>query len=295
MTFRIARNLGANFGRVARPHFNSNEYLTETEMRKRAPSVFATSAHESRSERFKAIPTWEILQALAKEGFLPVGVKESSARDEGKQLFTKHLVRLRKDGDKQLVLGDTFCEALLRNANDGTSSYELLASLFRTTCMNGMVCNVGDIATIKVRHSGDVQAKVIEATYSVIDTSHIALSAPQDWSQIRMEREEREAFAKAAHVLRFADNEGEVHTPVEPAQLLNVRRPEDESRDLWTTFNVVQENVIKGGLKNWVRDESGQRMRRYTSRAVNGIDQDVKLNKALWTLAQEMSKLKKAA
>jgi hypothetical protein len=31
--------------------------MTETEMREVAPSIFAVSAHESRSERFKLIPT----------------------------------------------------------------------------------------------------------------------------------------------------------------------------------------------------------------------------------------------
>ncbi|WP_282186090.1 hypothetical protein [Ochrobactrum sp. Marseille-Q0166] len=38
------------------------------------------------------------------------------------------------------------------------------------------------------------------------------------------------------------------------------------------------------------RDEFG-RPRRVKSRAVNGIDQDIKLNKALWTLSQKMAEL----
>jgi hypothetical protein len=81
-------------------------------------------------------------------------------------------------------------------------------------------------------------------------------------------------------VLRFADADGEVTTPIAPAQLLAPRRREDTANDLWTTFNVVQENVIKGGLHGVGRDANNRR-RRVTTRAVNGIDQDVKLNKAL--------------
>jgi hypothetical protein len=42
---------------------------------------------------------------------------------------------------------------------------------------------------------------------------------------------------------------------------------------------VVQENVIKGGLHGVGRD-------------VNGIDQDIKLNKALWLLGERMAALK---
>ncbi len=302
MTFQFGRQTIARDLRSNRVYTNTARFddqqraLTEGELRNLAPSLFATTAHESRSVRFKAIPTWEVLQGLMKEGFMPVGVKESSARDEHKQLFTKHLVRLRKlDDGKKYNVGGTVCEALLRNANDGTSSYELLAALWRIQCMNSLVAHISDIASCKVRHSGDVQGKVIEATYTVLDTAHIALAAPQDWGQLTMNQDERMAFAEAAHVLRFGDAEGDVHTPVEPKQLLKARRTEDEAPDLWTTFNVVQENAIKGGVKNWVRDEGGRQMRRYTSRAIKGIDQDVKLNKALWVLADKMAKIKAAA
>lgn len=270
--------------------------MTEDEMRKIAPSIFAETAHESRSLRFRPIPTIEVVRGLIAEGFMPVGVKQSTARDEGKAAFTKHLIRLRKlDDEAKHKVGDTVCEVLLKNANDGTSAYDIMAGLFRIRCLNSLVSCTGEIASHKVRHSGDVQGKVIEGTYTVLEHAHAALAAPADWSALNLVKEEKEAFAEAAHVLRFGDADGETHTPVEPKQLLAPRRQGDVANDLWTTFNVVQENTIKGGVRNWVRDENGRQMRRYTSRAVNGIDQDVKLNKALWTLAQRMADLKKAA
>ena len=52
--------------------FDHARALTEDEMRRIAPSIFATSAHESRSERFQPIPTIEVLRGLGKEGFVPV-------------------------------------------------------------------------------------------------------------------------------------------------------------------------------------------------------------------------------
>jgi hypothetical protein len=42
--------------------FDTGRALTETEMRRIAPSIFAVTAHESRSERFKPIPTIEVLR-----------------------------------------------------------------------------------------------------------------------------------------------------------------------------------------------------------------------------------------
>jgi hypothetical protein len=74
---------------------------------------------------------------------------------------------------------------------------------------------------------------------------------------------------------------------VTESQLLTPRRIDDRASDLWTTFNRVQENMIKGGLR--ARNKSGHST---TTRAVKGIDQNVKLNRALWQLAEGMRKLK---
>ncbi|CAM7770209.1 UPF0380 protein yubP [Phytobacter diazotrophicus] len=37
--------------------------------------------------------------------------------------------------------------------------------------------------------------------------------------------------------------------PVTPEKILVPRRYEDKQTDLWTTYNTVQENLIKGGLR----------------------------------------------
>uniref|UniRef100_UPI003BA96763 DUF932 domain-containing protein n=1 Tax=Stappia sp. TaxID=1870903 RepID=UPI003BA96763 len=272
--------------------FDGARVLSEDDLRKLAPSVFATTAHESRSDRFQPIPTIEVLRGLMAEGFMPVGAKQSRSRDASKLDFTKHMLRLRRiDEDHTLRVGDTVCEILLKNANDGTSAYDLMAGLFRIRCMNSLVAQTGTIDSVKVRHSGDVAGKVIEGTYRVLGEAQKALVAPAEWSGLTLARDERMAFAEAAHVLRFGDAEGNVDTPIEPAQLLQPRRYDDRADDLWTTFNVAQENVIKGGLRGVARDANGRR-RRMSTRAVNGIDQDVKLNKALWVLSQRMAEIK---
>jgi hypothetical protein len=205
---------------------------------------------------------------------------------------TLPLIGLRRiDDGKVYNVGDTVCEILLKNANDGTSAYELMAGLFRVRCLNSLVTQTGTIDAIKVRHSGDVQHKVIEGTYRVLGEAERTLAAPQDWSTFRPNHDEADILADAAHVLRFGDNEGETTTPIRAQQLLVPRRHDDRANDLWTVWNVVQENAIKGGLRGVGRDDLG-RPRRVKSRAVNGIDQDIKLNKALWLLGERMAALK---
>lgn len=267
--------------------------LTEDELYKLAPSIFAVDAHESRSARFRPIPTIEVLRGLAEEGFVAVGARQSTARDEGKALHTKHLIRLRRiDADAKYTVGGTTLEMLLKNANDGTSAYDLMAGMFRIICANSLVAQTSTVDAVKVRHSGEVTGKVIEGTYRVLESATTLLEAPERWSALKLEREEALAFAEAAHVLRFGDADGNVKTPVKPLALLAPRRREDTEPNLYNVFNVVQENVIKGGLRDWIRDEQGRRIRRTTTREVKGIDQDVKLNKALWVLTEKMAELR---
>lgn len=98
-----------------------------------------------------------------------------------------------------------------------------------------------------------------------------------------------------AHILRFPPTEdGEVTTNVLPTQLLGVRRTGDAANDLWTTFNRVQENTIRGGLTS-VGMDAAARIRRRTTREIKGIDQHTALNRALWTLAEAMAGHKRAA
>ena len=273
--------------------------MSEDEIRRIAPSIFAVSAHESRSQRFVAVPTIDVLRGLANEGFMTVGVKQSTTRDDTKKEFTKHMVRLRKiDGDARYSVGDNICEIVLKNANDGTSAYDLMAGMFRIRCLNSLVAQTSTIDSVKVRHSGNAIDNVIEGTFRVLNEAEKLLSAPADWSQVSLSPDEQLVLANAAHIIRFGDVEGNTDTPIQPSQLLRARRSDDRSSDLWTVGNVIQENIIKGGLhgiKKSTIDIHGRRIagRRMTTKAVNGIDQDIKLNKALWTLNEQMFNLLK--
>ena len=91
-----------------------------------------------------------------------------------------------------------------------------------------------------------------------------------------------------ALALRYGERtEGQPPAPVTADQLIEARRPEDLGRSLWTSFQRVQENVMRGGQPG--RSTQGRRVR---TREVASIDRGVSLNRALWMLAEEMRKLK---
>jgi hypothetical protein len=71
--------------------------------------------------------------------------------------------------------------------------------------------------------------------------------------------------------------------------LLAVRRQDDLGHDLWTTFNRIQENVIRGGQRDDSRRTAfGKRFR--ATRSVKSLTEDVRINKGLWELASTFAK-----
>ncbi|WP_449106785.1 DUF932 domain-containing protein [Pseudomonas mohnii] len=257
----------------------SDAPLSNDEIARVAPSIFAEEAHDSRSDRYLYIPTVKVLDALRAEGFQPFMACQTRVRNTDKREHTKHMIRLRHASN---IMDKEANEIILLNSHDGSSSYQMMAGSFRFVCANGLV--LGDCSMDqKVRHSGrgDVVGDVIEGAYEVLNQFTQIDDKRDCMKQIQLRPEEQEAFAMAALAYRYDPSEGPA--PVTPSQLLRARRSEDRSNDLWTTFNRVQENTIKGGLSG--RNKQG---RRTTTRAVNGIDQDVKLNRALWVLAQAL-------
>jgi len=271
----------------------AGEFLTDDQLRAVAPSIFATEAHESRSARFAPVATSMVLDGLRREGFQPVQAMQARSRIEGKAEYTKHMLRLRHQGDGHaLAVGDKAFEIVLVNANDGTAAYHMAPGLFRLVCLNGLMVSEGSYDEVKVRHSGDAVGQVIEGAYRVLGESEEVMDQANRFSALALSPPERHIMAEAAHTLRFGDKEADA-VPVTAADLLRPRRYADNGADLWMTMNVLQENVIRGGQSGRVTDANGRR-RNASVRAVAGIDQNRSLNRALWTLAERMAELKAA-
>jgi hypothetical protein len=262
--------------------------LSEDQMRRTAPSIFAQGKHASRSERYSYIPTIDVLRGLQKEGFEPFMVAQGLSRIEGKTEYTKHLIRMRHAGQVQARAEAN--EIILINSHDGASSYQMLCGMFRFVCCNGLV--IGDVVEdIRIPHKGHIQGEVIEGAFRVLDEFEAVNEHTEAMKALRLEPHEEIAFATAALALRFGERAveegGHRPTPVTAEQLNEARRIDDIGHNLWATFQRVQENVMRGGQP--ARSAQGRRMQ---TRAVTAIDRGVSLNRALWMLAEEMRTIK---
>jgi hypothetical protein len=263
-----------------------NQPLSNEQLMRTAPSVFATQPWDRMSAKYAFIPTIQVVEKMRTEGFVPVAATQSRTRIAGKSDFTKHLIRFRdiRHGDTPAIrtLGEVYPELVLTNSHDGASAYKLDAGLFRLVCLNGMVVSDGTVSQINVRHSGSVDG-IINATYSIVEEFPKVLESVGQFSQLRLTQGQRTAFATAALELRYDAGEA----PITPAQVIRTRRTADADTTLWNTFNAAQENLVGGGL----RGHNSETNRRLTTRPVAGISENTRLNKALWTLTEEMRKL----
>lgn len=249
--------------------------LTNDELQRFVPSIFSEDKHGSRSDRYTYIPTITLLDKLRDEGFQPFFACQTRVRDLDKIGHTKHMLRLRREG--QIDDGKEVPEIILLNSHDGSSSYQMIPGLFRFVCTNGLVCGE-TFGQIRVPHKGDVVGQVIEGAFEVLNIFDKVDAQRDAMKSIALNREEQRVFARAALTFKY---ESEEQAPITLDQVIQPRRWEDKKDDLWTTYQRTQENMIKGGLVG--RTAKGKRT---TTRAVNGIDGDIKLNRALWQIAE---------
>ena len=265
--------LASHFGRTNQ--IRRDRPLTREELMHHVPSVFGEDKHTSRSEKYTFIPTITLLENLQREGFQPFFACQSRVRDPDRREHTKHMLRLRRTSQ---INGQQVPEIIILNSHGGESSFQLLPGIFRSVCTNSLVCGQS-FGEIRVPHRGDIVGKVIEGAYEVLGIFDRVEEKREAMESLILTPPAQHALANAALTYRF----GEEHQPVTAAQILTPRRYEDRQNDLWTTYQRLQENLLKGGLSG--RTVKGKRTH---TRAVNGIDGDIRLNRALWVMAEEL-------
>lgn len=257
------------------------QIITEDQLKEQAPSVFSLTAHGKTSSQYALIPTIECVRGLKSAGFNPVMARESRCRNAENRPFAKHIIRFRHiDSCAQ---NGNLPEIVLVNSHDGASSYQIRAGIYRLVCSNGLIVG-SDVFYRSIRHQGDVISKVVESATEIINLIPEALEIANQWKGVILSPAERLIYAESAALLKWDENEIEVSAE----RLLSPRRFPDSSTDLWTTFNVVQENLIRGGI----RYRNSDSRRRNSTRPVNSVSENSRLNTSLWKLTEKMAALR---
>lgn len=256
--------------------------LSNEQLRALAPTLFTQQPHFDVSDKYHFIPTIDVVNEIKSNGWYPVSVSEASVRDLDKDGFQQHVVRFRHLEDL-LSPSDNAVEIVLFNSHDRSKSFSVSAGIYRFICANGLVVSDSVFETYKIKHLGDRDNDVAIAVKNITAIKQLLMDKINHLSSIKLSQVERESFAKSTIKLRFDE-----HLEINHNDLLVPHRDEDYKDDLYTTLNIIQENLVRGNISG-INKESG---RRFTSREVKSISKDLTLNKGLWDIAEKIASFK---
>ena len=143
-------------------------------------------------------------------------------------------------------------------------------------------------AHVSIRHMDVSSDAFAKAAQSVAESTPRVLETVARWQSLPLSQAAQGEFARRAFALRW-DASQPITKFYQPARLLTPIRYGDAAPDLWTVFNLVQEHLIKGGDRYMAfSEESG--FRRNRIRPVSGLNEGQRINKSLWSLAEEFAR-----
>lgn len=256
--------------------------LSNEELRVKAPTLFTSEPHFEVSEKYHFIPTIDVIEEIKSHNWHPVSVSEAGVRDMQKEGYQQHCVRFRHFEDL-LNPSENAVELLLFNSHDRSKAFSISAGIFRFVCANGLVLSDSVFESYKIKHLGSRDNDVARAVANITAIKPKLMDKIQKLESITLNENEKQSFAKSSIPLRF-----EEHLEVDYNDLLIPHRDEDTKDDLYTTLNVIQENLIRGNISG-VNKDTG---RRFTSKQISSISKDVEVNKGIWDIAERIASIK---
>ncbi len=267
------------------------------DLKNRLPAIFSEAASDALSNKYLYIPTYKIIQGLESQGFRVVSAKQQGSSRYSRE-HAKHMVYMTREQGHVLSTVDEEVPLLaLTNSHNGRSSFKLETALFRLACSNGLLMPTSSLNAHAVTHKIGMENDVIQAAYRVVGNFDSTMQTVNMLKSVELNQDEKLLLAETAANIIFEKAQLDLNLSKGinfGSKLLTVRRSSDAGNSLWSVFNRVQENIIKGGLRIVSSNALGE-LRFAKTRPINSIERDSKLNKELMSLALKFAELKGAA
>ena len=142
-------------------------------------------------------------------------------------------------------------------------------------------------AHVLIRHVDVSAESFVQAAQSVAENTPRTLEAVAKWQNVQLPQATRVEFARRAAALRWNADQP-VMKLLSAEKLLTPVRYGDAATDLWTTFNVIQGHLVRGGDR-YLGYTEGMGIRRNRTRPVSGLNEGQRINESLWSLASEFA------
>jgi hypothetical protein len=255
-----------------------NQALTLEEVKTLCPTAFtAEKSPSTTTDRYTHIPTSVVIEDLMELGWNPTMAKQIKARKNiGYQkhliTFTNPNIMIKGEGGD-----DVQPTILLTNSHDGKNAFNFRVGLIRFVCENGLVISDADFSNVQIRHMGYSFNELQTQIQELISKLPNLVEKINKFKSTELNDEQITEFAIKASQLRFNDEISDSYVDIEG--LLQIEREADKGNNLWAVFNRVEEKLIKGNFTY------GKKARK--ARSIKNFNQDLKINKELWELANE--------
>jgi tetratricopeptide (TPR) repeat protein len=226
------------------------------------------------SSKYKFQSSELLIRQLEDHNFELRDTSFAPVRNYKKAGFQKHMLIFSRpdlmiDDQNQLTL-------LVTNSHDGTSSLRFNIGVFRSVCANGLV--VGDsFYSERVVHKGaNFYEKVEKAIEKFVAIAPKVKNAVKNMGNTSLTQKQLRQFALECAEIAVKENE----KIVDIESILKTRRNEDKFTDLYTVYNVVQENIMRG-LYYYGKDGNRRKAREIKSINKNNIINQALFNKAM--------------
>jgi hypothetical protein len=206
------------------------------------------------------IPTLDVVTKLQDEGWKLSGVAEQ--RGKNRKITNNYVQLQHPDFAVQNNKGkdEAYTSITISNSCNGAKPLQMSLGMFRQVCTNGLVTFDQHAESQNIKHT--------EINYRDLDRFVTTMNSKADKLLYEVNKmkhkglliEDMRKLATEAASLRYT-NLDEINID----DLFAVNRVEDESNDLWTVFNRIQENLTHD-IKN--------------------MNEDIKLNQQLFALAE---------
>jgi len=241
------------------------------------------------SPRYSHITSTRIADTLRQANWFFSDGTARRARTPERAAHAAHVLRFRNPSLP--AINGNIIEAVLLNSHDGSTAFQLGFGVYRTACANGLVVCTQSLGAIRLVHSGLNLQAVFNAAAALTDRAPEVAATVERWSSITLDGEQQLSLARRAVRARWNNS-----TFVDMVELLRPQRMEDTGSDLWTSFNRIQERMLRGGmdvaLVREIPGDDGTPVRVTSTRratAIRGAMKQLRLNESLFQIASEFA------
>lgn len=226
--------------------------------------------------------TRSILNTFEQHGWVPVSQQTASVRNEAKQGYQKHLIRLEHQGHQQIdgldVRHNSRPQLIIVNSHDGSSSLQILWGVLRIACLNGIIAGTG-LNGVRLIHSASIINKLPDAIQYMLNNLPVFREQLLMLQGKQLSVGAQRVLVETLYNARLQNVQNVIDIDY---SLPAVRRLADGDTDAFTVYNRIQEVLMRGGIK-YTREALGNNggfthLVPCVTRKVSSVNSQVKLN-----------------